>query len=173
MIFLLISSNSWNSEDYLRFIPSVLLYTYSLKLNSLNSCVDRAAQQGEKTKIAEGPLDSLLWLTSAIAKCVHNSGCNPDQTSACSNSGMRKASSTEKEEELRQIFKSILVTTLNTVKHLVVTVHIWIFYFVLLPCLSNFDTLPHCHKDGTNTCQNDITIILGNRHSWHLYNDLL
>ena len=53
----------------------------------LNSCLDRAAEQGEQPEVAEGAPDPLGGVAGAVAQSVDHPARHPDPASRCGELG--------------------------------------------------------------------------------------
>jgi len=139
-----------------------------MSLNMLESSVNAAAEQGEESQVSECSLNSLLWLTSAVAQSIDNATSHPDPAPSCCQPRMRETSRGEEEEELRKILQSVLVRSLDAVEDLaVLAVHVRVLHTILLPCHPNSDTFPHDHEDCSNASRDHISIFSRQRHCYH------
>jgi len=131
--------------------------------------VDAATQHGQEANVAKGTPTAVLWVTCVVALGKCDASCKVDNSSQRCQNGMRQSSCGQKEQKLGIVLQSVLMSPLDTIEHVVtpifIAVHYWVFDFVLLSGHSNIDSLVNEDKNGSSSCQNDVSKL-----AWHFKN---
>jgi len=121
-------------------------------------------EEGQESKVSKSSLDPGLRFSSIIPDRVHNPSGDPDPTGGGRDLGVGETGGRQQEHEGRDVLQGVLVRALDTVENLaVLRVHVRVLNIVLLPRCSDLESLPHGHEDGPNSCEDNISVIFGQR----------
>ena len=89
--------------------------------------MDRAAEEGEQSDVAEGSPGPLGGVAGAVAEAVDNPASYPEPAGSPRQYWVGEAAHGEQEVELGKVLKSVLVSSLDTIEDsTVLTIHLWV-----------------------------------------------